>query len=366
MSPCAVADARRALERCSTGRNRGARLRALAAARSVKGLVTALDGAAAAEAREALVAIGGREAAAAFERRGDLDALARVDPARAARACASGGAPGAVALALLVPELRRLLGDDRYAAGAARRLGEARDRESEADLGRLAGRPATARPATEALLALGSFDAAFAAARRSRDAAGAFDGAADAEAFLLAGIDRGPYAERRAALGLLARCGGDATVRRLATGEVPRSLMDAAAAALGAIGGEEAIAALDRMRGERALWRDVVQALGATGDRRALPVLRQFAAEDGLANDLCAALGRIHDTESAEMLADLALRGGAAEEAARALMDMPASVVVPVLLGRLGGKGRARELLVRMRRTTGRAESWKKWWDSRP
>jgi hypothetical protein len=343
-------------------------VRALAAARSVKGLVAALDGPAAAEAREALASIGGREAAAAFERRGDLDALARVDPSRAARACASGGAPGALTLARLVPELRRLLADDRFAAGAARRLGEAGDRASEAELARLAARPTTARGATEALLSLRAFESAFAAARRSRGAATAFDGARDAEAFLLERVDRGLHAERRAALELLARCGGDATVRRLAASGVPRSLMDAAAAALGAIGGEDAIATLDRMAGERALRRDVVRALGATGDPRALPVLRRFTGDEGLADDLCAALGGIRDAEAAEMLADLALRGGASGHAARALIDMPASVVVPVLLGRLEGKGRARELLVRIAGADHgpRPESWREWWDSRP
>jgi hypothetical protein len=122
------------------------------------------------------------------------------------------------------------------------------------------------------------------------------------------------------------------------------------------------------MAGERALRRDVVRALGATGDPRALTVLRRFAAEEGLADDLCAALGRIRDKEAAEMLADLALRGGASGHAARALIDMPASVVVPVLLGRLEGKGRARELLVRIAGTDHgpRPESWREWWDSRP
>ncbi|HEX5135932.1 MAG TPA: hypothetical protein VFY93_03090 [Planctomycetota bacterium] len=345
-------------------------VRALAAGRSVKGLVGALDGPAAAAARDALVGIGGREAADAFERSGDLDALAQVDPARAARVCASAtaGKPGAGTLARLLPELRRLLSDDRYAAGAARRLGEARDPAARDELAGLALRPATAREATEALLSLGSFEAAFAAARRARGAREAFDGARGAEAFLLARIDRGPYAERRAALELLARCGGEATVRRLATAAVPRNLMDAAAAALGAIGGAEAIDALDRMRGERAVRRDVVRALGATGDPRALPVLRKLAGEDGLASDLCAALGRIGDAECADMLADLALRGGAAEEAARVLTGMPAPVVVPVLLDRLGGKGRARELLVRIagKDHGPRPESWKQWWDSRP
>ncbi|MCK6459386.1 MAG: hypothetical protein L6Q95_05770, partial [Planctomycetes bacterium] len=65
---------------------------------------------------------------------------------------------------------------------------------------------------------------------------------------------------------------------------------------------------------------------------------------------------------------DLALRRGASEHAARALVDMPASVVVPVLLERLGGAPGARALLVRVAGTDrgSRAESWREWWDSRP
>jgi hypothetical protein len=267
-----------------------------------------------------------------------------------------------------VPELRRLLADERYAAGAARRLGEAGDRASEAELARLAIRPVTARAATGALLSIGALEPAFTAARRSADAGAAFDGARDAEAFLLARFERGVHAERRAALELLARCGGDATVRRLATGDVPRSLMDAAAAALGAIGGGDAIEALGRVADERAVRRDVIRALGATGDPRALPVLRRFAAEEGLADDLCVALGRIPDAEAAGMLADLALRKGSSGPAARALTGMPAGVVVPVLLDRLEGKRGARELLVRIAGTDRgpRTESWREWWDSRP
>ena len=232
-------------------------------------------------------------------------------------------------------------------------------------------RAATAEPATGGLLAIGSekaIEAAFRAACRCDRARAAFDGARHAETFLLARLGRGPYAERRVALKLLGRCGGDATVARLGSAPVGRNLLDAAAATLGAIGGEEAIAALDRLRGERALRRDVVKALGATGDPRALPVLRRFADEEGLASDLCAALGRIHDPESAEMLADLALRGSAAGEAARALTEMPASVVVPVLLERLGGNGRARELLTRIAGADlgPKHESWRQWWESHP
>jgi hypothetical protein len=366
-------------------------VRALAAAGAVRALVEALDGPAAAEAREALVSIGGREVASALERRitdhkGEtlelLDALARIDAAAAARICASerlrasadasAGDPGAVVLARhrerLVPELRRLLSDDPYAAGAARRLGEARDRDSAAELARLATRAASAQAATEGLLGMGAFEEAFAAARRTRRARAAFDGAHGAEAYLLGRIDRGPYAERRLALELLGRCGSDATVRRLAAAPVPRNLLDTAAATLGAIGGDGAVDALARMCGERSVRRDVVRALGATGSARALPALRRFVGDEGLASELCASLGAIPERESAEMLADLALDGGAAEEAARALTSMPASVVVPVLLDRMGGQRRARELLVRI---TGadrgpRPEAWKEWWDSRP
>ena len=109
--------------------------RALGEARATGALAAALDGPAAAEAREALVSIGGRDVSAILERRlledgrADealelLDALARVDPARAARACAMGGVGGAEATLLarhrdrLVPELRRLL--SRRPAGAGR------------------------------------------------------------------------------------------------------------------------------------------------------------------------------------------------------------------------------------------------------
>ncbi len=348
-------------------------VRGLGAARSWRVLVAALDGPAAREALEALVSIGGREVAAELERRADdpamLEALARVDPARAARACAMGGAWGAVAAhrERIVPELRRLLADDRCAAGAAARLGEAGDKASTDDLIRLAGRPTAARAATGALLSLGAFEAAFRAALRLDEARAAFDGASQAEPFLLDRIGRGPYAGRRAALELLGRCGGVTTVRRLASKPVPRNLVDAAAATLGAIGGEEAIAALDRLGDDRALRRDVVRALGATGDPRALPALRKFLG-DGLAGELSRALARIHDPESAGMLADLALRGSGSEEAARALAGMPADVVVPVLLERLGGPGRARDLLVRIAGADHgpRRESWKEWWDSRP
>jgi HEAT repeat protein len=283
-----------------------------------------------------------------------------------------GGAPGAEVLARhrerLVPELRRLLSDAKLAAGAARRLGEARDTESVDDLVRLAGRPATAQGAAEGLLALGATEAAFRAARRAPGASAAFDGASDAEPFLLDRIGLGPHAERRAALELLGRCGGEATVRRLASKPVARNLRDAAAATLGAIGGEEAIVALHRMGAERALRRDVVRALGATGDPRALPVLSRFLDEDGLAGELAAALARIHDPASAAMLADLAVRGSGSEQAARALTGMPAAVVVPVLLERLGGQGRTRDLLVRIAGTDHgpRREKWEQWWDSRP
>ncbi|MFI5402333.1 MAG: hypothetical protein ACHQ1G_05300, partial [Planctomycetota bacterium] len=119
---------------------------------------------------------------------------------------------------------------------------------------------------------------------------------------------------------------------------------------------------------ERALRRDVVRALGITGDARALPVLRRFAEEDGLAGELSLALSRIHDPESVALLADLALRENASEDAARALTRMPVGVVVPVLLERLGGTARTRDLLVRIAGADHgpRRERWKQWWDSRP
>jgi hypothetical protein len=355
---------------------RAAAARALGAAGSWRALLAALDGPAADEALEALVSIGGREVAAALERRcsdeSTLDALARIDPARAARACTMEGASGAAVVARyrerLVPELRRLLSDDLLAAGAARRLGEAGDRKSLDDLVRLAGRPATTLAATEALLSLGEIEAAFRAARRLPDAQAAFDGAAQAEVFLIERIGKGPYAERRAALDLLGRCGGAATVRRLATAPVTKNLRGGAALALGAIGGEEAIAALDRFSRERGLRRDVVRALGRTGDPRALPVLQRFVEEDGLAGELSLALSRIHDPESAVLLADLALRENASEDAARALTRMPVEVVVPVLLERLTGTGRTRDLLVQIAGFDHgpRRDRWKQWWDSRP
>jgi hypothetical protein len=376
----------------------GRAARALGAAgspRAIPALAAALDGPAAAEAREALVSIGGRDAARVFQDRLSsldaeaeaealelLDALARIDPAVAARRCAAepGGAPERKVLGRhrerLLPELRRIAaaGDDLSASGAALALGSLRDGESLEALARLALRPATASAACSGLLGLGSdraVEAAFRAACRCAGAVPAFDGAAHAERFLVARLDRGTFAERRVALRLLARCGGPAAVGRIAAGGLDRSLLPDAVATLGAIGGEEGIRALGRFLPERALRGDVIRALGETRDPLVLPLLRSFAGQEGCARQLCLALSRIPHEESAAMLVDLALSGAATSEAARALAELRAPLVVPLLLERLeegAGRGRARELLVRIAGTDlgpGR-DRWKNWWESRP
>jgi len=367
-------------------------LGACRAARAVPSLAAALDGPAASEAREALVEIGGPEAARIFERRlvpsegpgaediENLDALARIDSARAARLCAQ-RAPTAAARAVLarhrdrlLADLRRLAasGDESSGAGAFA-LGLCGDAGSLELLARLATRPRSASGATRGLLALGSdaaFDAAFRAACRAPEARAAFDGAgAAAERFLLARLDGGLHAERRAALELLARCGGAATVARLDARPVERGLLASAAETLGAVGGERAVALLARMGSERSVRREVIRALGATELPSALAPLRAFAGDEGSARELCDALARIHAPGSAELLLDLAARGSAAEAAARALVEMPARVVVPVLLGRIeggAGGGRARALLARIAGTDlgPKPETWSDWWES--
>lgn len=369
--------------------------RALAATRSPRalpGLATALGGPAAAEACEALVAIGGREAARLLDARltspeGEseelelLGAIARTDPGLAARRCCSAPFSAVVAKILarhgpsLLPELRRIAAgpDDFAASGAARAIGVLRDEASFEDLLRLAGRAPTAPAACQALLALGSgrgVEAALRAASRWPAAETAFVGAAHAERFLLERLDAGTFTERRAALRLLAACGGAGTVSRISRGRLDRSLLPGAVAALGAIGGEEAIQALALLLPEKGLRGEVVRALGETRDPRALPLLRNLLAREGCTREVCAALARIENAESADMLLDLVLDGSGRGEASRALASMPPSIVVPLLLGRLEGqdvRGRAREMLVRIAGSDlgpGR-ERWEEWWGGR-
>ncbi|MCZ6786712.1 MAG: HEAT repeat domain-containing protein, partial [Planctomycetota bacterium] len=244
----------------------------------------------------------------------------------------------------LLPELRQLVrtSNDRVASEAARALGLARDRESLKLLASLARKKDTAEGATEALLGIGTpaaYQAAFVAASwggAPSAAAHCFDDDNRAEPFLLGVLESGTLKERRAALRLLERCGGDQTAAFLARGQFGRSLLPHVAGTLTAIGSDAA-----------------VKALAALGHRR----------------EVLGALARIHTPESARVLVDLLEEPRARRDAGRALATMPTGVVVPVLLESFErDPRRVRRVLTRIAGDnlgTG-VEPWKKWWDERP
>jgi HEAT repeat protein len=361
--------------------------------RAVPALDGALDGSAAIEAREALVAIGGDAAAAVLARRARqtddaelLDALARTAPKRAARLLAAEADVRAARVRTvldrrrtqLLPELRRAAkgNDPRLASDAARLLGWAKDEASIDTLRGLTRDLKTRRAATAALVAVGTTAAleyAFATCYRAGgDATLAvlFQGAKHAEEFLLERLSQGTVAEKKVVLELLAHCGGAATLDALESGSWPGGLVHAALRTAGTVGGARAVAFIVRWRDRPSLRGDVIAALGETRDGSAVPVLREFAENRRLAAPAAEALGKVATPDSARALVELLVRETSAPESARALARMPASIVVPVLLEALSRERvaiRVREVLVRMAGVDlgKEPEDWRRWWATR-
>ena len=284
---------------------------------AVPALARALDGPAAIEAREALVAIGSPAAADVLAARaetdkGALDALVRIDAPRGARIVA-GSRDDEVLLrrrARLLPYLRRMADD--HHAGAVRALGRARDVESRDLLAELARRAPTRAAATTALLALRderATEAAFLAVARSGAPAACFDEAGHAEAYLSEVYRDGSFAERKTALMLLGRCSGEA-VLRIVEARTPRP---------------------------------------------------------GLMPTVIAALARRSDERAARYLLGLVAKGRFEQDAGAALARMPAGVVVPVLLRNYDSRRVRRVLVLIAGADHGRELArWKHWWKSHP
>jgi len=351
-------------------------------------LERALDGRHAIEAREALVAIGGSQVAAVLLKRAratrdaDLaDALARTAPADAVRLMTDSDEPAFDSVLrqrreLLLPALREAgrAHDPRRAAAAARLLGRAGDTESIELLRRLARDLRTRPAAVEALVAIGSepaLDAAIAVCYRAGDESGLdthFDGARDAEPLLLQVLETGTVAQRTAALRLLARCGGDATLDRIEQTDWRGGLVRAAIETTGAIGTPRAVAILAEWAEQPALRTALIEALGATGESAAVPHLR--ALDRRHATRIAAALATIPHAESARALIELLDDDRSAKAAAESLARMEPKLVMPLLLESLARRSsarRAREVLVRM---TGmdlgkEPEDWRRWWNTR-
>jgi len=353
---------------------------------AVPALDRALDGPQAIEAREALVAIGGESAATVLARRtGDdaamLDALVRTAPAHAALLWTDPDAPAFDRVLrqrrdLLLPALREIAGgrDPRRAAAAALLLGRAGDAESVALLRRLARDLRTRSAAVEALVATGTLpalEAAIAICYRAGSESGLeahFGGARAAEAILLRTLDGGTVAQQSAALRLLAHCGGDAALDRIEQTEWRGGLVRDALVAAGMIGTPRAVAVLLRWRNRAALRPALIDALGATGQAAAVPYLRSLEERD--AARAATALGSIAHTDSVRALIELLDYDRGATAAANALAQMPARLVVPVLLESLARRSvarRAHEVLVQMTgMDLGREpETWRRWWNTR-
>lgn len=332
---------------------------------SVPALKRVLAGPASVEAREALVAIGDAAALRVLEERARrfqsaewLDALVRASPKRGANALLEllrhdGESHAIVRVTLdrrgdeLRPWLRKGLGIEETAREASIALGWMHDVGSADRLAVLAQESRSALAATQALLELGTDEAmrgAFAAVHQGRApdaAADCFEGAGRAESYLLHVLRTGDRRERRTALELLARCGG-----------------------------EDTIAYLESARLDHRLEPLVVRALGATGDERALAALRRAAQKRKLSREVALALGNIESPESAELLVDLLENPKAQRAAIESLQNMPARIVVPVLLRRLEEARRAMNVRHVLASIAGsdlgaKTENWKRWWDSR-
>ena len=363
---------------------------------AVPALEHALDGPHAIEAREALVAIGGESAATVLARRsGDdaamLDALVRTAPAHAAVLWTEPDAPAFDRVLLqrrdlLLPALRQIAGgrDPRRAAAAALLLGRVGDAKSVALLRRLARDLRTRSAAVEALVAIGTLpalEAAIAVCYRAGSESGLeahFGGARAAESILLRTLDTGTLetgtletgtvAQQSAALRLLAHCGGDAALDRIEQTEWRGGLVRDALVAAGMIGTPRAVAVLLRWRNRAALRPALIDALGATGQAAAVPYLRSLEERD--ATRAAMALGSIAHTDSVRALIELLDYDRGATAAANALAQMPARLVVPVLLESLARRSvarRAHDVLVRMTgMDLGREpETWRRWWNTR-
>jgi HEAT repeat protein len=272
--------------------------------------------------------------------------------------------------------LRDLAADDdpARAIGAASLLGAARDTSSIEAISRLARRPRTRFAAVQALVAIGtrsSFEAAISTCHRHGTGDGLaaqFEGTHAAEPLLLDALESGTVAERTTTLRLLARCGGSATLERIARTDWRGGLVREAIETVGAIGSPEAVAILRRWREQSALHPALVDALGATGEPDAVPLLRSFERRQRAR--VVRALGRIAHPESARALIAMLDDPRDADAVATALAALPTKFVVPALLAALPQRavpGRAHAVLVRIAGVDvgTEPEDWRRWWNAR-
>ncbi len=351
------------------------------------------------QARDALVAVGGAEAAAALterwyaaddaERPALLDAVVRADAATGAQLLVEIAAqdPRSVAARAVArersAEIARFLRhaadgrDTLRARAAARVLGWAGDTRAVPLLARLARSPRTAPAATSALLDIGDGPALRAAldavlvAGTDGAVAAAFERCTAAEPFLLERALRGESAEQGVALRLLARCGTAETARAFAATTWPRALLVDVVATLGAVGGADGAAALGPLAEVPGLAPDVVTALGATHHAAAVAWLERIAAADERrVPRVAAALAEIEDAASARALVRLLEVPRAIDEVVDALARLPAGLVVPALLAPEDERVSAnvRRALTRFagRDLGPRALAWRSWWEAQP
>ncbi len=365
-------------------------LGALEAHGTVPALERALDGPAAAEARDALARIGTSAAYEVLSRRALAGRAAESGPLLDAAVRAEPGTGARLLLDLLAAEetrddarrvlerhretllepLRRLArtGGTLVAAGAVEALGLVRDEGAVPLLHDLVRQRGTDRAAACALARIGTHAALLVVVRHAdRDGVAAgLEGIAEAEGPLLDVVATGNTHEQETALELLDRCGGAATVRALAYGNLRRGLHVTAAATLGRIGGDAAADVLAGYAIDPGLHDDLVGALAATRSARAVAPLQRLARGPRTPH-VARALGKIEDAAAARALLELLVDVRAAPAAADALAGLPARVVVPILIDELEEAPRRRRLQALLARITGAdhgaaVQRWKSWW----